>query len=72
VTEFDYRSVPQERGNSGIRQARLQAPVTPVPPQDQNPFGPCLRGSQAVGDGVIAAAGTGHEPSVPGMWHARS
>jgi choline dehydrogenase-like flavoprotein len=81
--DLDYRSVPQERGNSGIRQARLrilggcstantmiawrprvadlqewvdsgargwdaavvhpyydrlQAPVTPVPPQDQNPF----------------------------------
>jgi choline dehydrogenase-like flavoprotein len=81
--DLDYRSVPQERGNSAIRQARLrilggcstantmiawrprvadlqewadlgargwdaatvhpyydrlQAPVTPVPPQDQNPF----------------------------------
>jgi choline dehydrogenase-like flavoprotein len=81
--DLDYRSVPQERGNSGIRQARvrilggcstantmiswrprvadlqewvdlgargwdaatvhpyyerLQAPITPVPPQDQNPF----------------------------------
>jgi choline dehydrogenase-like flavoprotein len=81
--DLDYRSVRQERGNSGIRQARLrilggcstantmiawrprvadlqewvdsgargwdagavhpyydrlQAPVTPVPPQDQNPF----------------------------------
>jgi choline dehydrogenase-like flavoprotein len=81
--DLDYRSVPQERGNSGIRQARLRilggcstantmiswrprvadlrewadlgasgwdaasvhpyydrlrAPVTPVPPQDQNPF----------------------------------
>jgi choline dehydrogenase-like flavoprotein len=81
--DLDYRSVPQERGNSGIRQARLrilggcstantmiawrprvadlqewidlgargwdaavvhpyydrlQAPVTPVPPRDQNPF----------------------------------
>ncbi len=79
--DLDYRSVPQERGNSGIRQARLrilggcstantmiswrprvadlrewvdlgaagwdaatmhpycerlQAPITPVPPQDQN------------------------------------
>jgi choline dehydrogenase-like flavoprotein len=81
--DLDYRSVPQERGNSGIRQARLRilggcstantmiswrprladlrewvdlgargwdaatvhpyherlrAPITPVPPQDQNPF----------------------------------
>ena len=81
--DLDYRSVPQLRGNSGIRQARLrilggcstantmiswrprvadlqewvdlgaagwdaatvhpyfgrlQAPITPVPPQDQNPF----------------------------------
>jgi choline dehydrogenase-like flavoprotein len=81
--DLDYRSVPQPRGNSGIRQARLrilggcstantmiswrprvadlqewvdlgaagwdaatvhpyfdrlQAPITPVPPQDQNPF----------------------------------
>jgi choline dehydrogenase-like flavoprotein len=81
--DLDYRSVRQERGNSGIRQARLrilggcstantmiswrprvadlrewvelgaagwdaatvhpyfdrlQAPITPVPPQDQNPF----------------------------------
>jgi len=81
--DLDYRSVPQERGNSGIRQARLRilggcstantmiawrprisdlrewtdlgaagwgaptlnpyydrlmAPITPVPPPDQNPF----------------------------------
>jgi len=81
--DLDYRSVPQERGNSGIRQARLRilggcstgntmiswrprradlqewvdlgargwdaatvhpyygrlrTPITPVPPQDQNPF----------------------------------
>jgi choline dehydrogenase-like flavoprotein len=81
--DLDYRSVPQERGNSGIRQARLrilggcstgntmiswrprvadlqewvglgasgwdaatlhpyfgrlQTPITPVPPADQNPF----------------------------------
>ena len=81
--DLDYRSVPQERGNSSIRQARLRilggcstantmiswrprvadlqewvglgargwdaaavhpyyerlrAPITPVPPQDQNPF----------------------------------
>jgi choline dehydrogenase-like flavoprotein len=81
--DLDYRSVPQQRGNSGIRQARLRilggcstantmiswrprvadlqewvdlgatgwdaatvhpyyerlrTPITPVPPQDQNPF----------------------------------
>jgi choline dehydrogenase-like flavoprotein len=45
--DLDYRSVPQQRGNSGIRQARLrilggydrlQAPITPVPQQDRNPF----------------------------------
>jgi len=94
--DLDYRSVPQQRGNSGIRQARLrilggcstantmiswrprvadlqewvdlgargwdaatvhpyydrlQAPITPVPPQDQNPFvaGVISSASEALG-----------------------
>ena len=104
--DLDYRSVPQERGNSGIRQARLRilggcstantmiswrprvadlqewvdlgargwdaatvhpyyerlrAPITPVPPQDQNPFVA----------GVIASASTALGLPVRSAWNDR-
>jgi choline dehydrogenase-like flavoprotein len=100
--DLDYRSVPQERGNSGIRQARLrilggcstantmiswrprvadlqewvdlgargwdaatmhpyyerlQAPITPVPPQDQNPV---RRGRGQLGERSARPAGPVH------------
>lgn len=102
--DLDYRSVPQARGNSGIRQARLRilggcstantmiswrprvadlrewvdagadgwdatavhpyydrlrAPITPVPPQDQNPF---------VAD-VVAAASSALGLPVRSRWN---
>lgn len=102
--DLDYRSVPQERGNSGIRQARLrilggcstantmiawrprvadlrewtelgatgwdaaavhpyyprlQAPITPVPPADQNPFVA----------GVIRAASSALQLPVRSTWN---
>jgi choline dehydrogenase-like flavoprotein len=102
--DLDYRSVPQERGNSRIRQARLRilggcstantmiawrprvadlqewvdlgaagwdaatvhpffsrllAPITPVPPQDQNPFVA----------GVISSASTALNLPVRSTWN---
>ena len=105
--DLDYRSVPQQRGNSGIRQARLrilggcstantmiswrprvadlqewvdlgargwdaatvhpyydrlQAPITPVPPQDQNPFVAGVISCAAHAGGGTA----GHHDALPG------
>jgi choline dehydrogenase-like flavoprotein len=109
--DLDYRSVPQERGNSGIRQARLrilggcstantmiswrprvadlrewvdlgavgwdaatmhpyyerlQAPITPVPPQDQNPFVAGVIASASSALGLPVRSGWNDEDVIEG------
>ena len=109
--DLDYRSVPQERGNSGIRQARLrilggcstgntmiswrprvadlqewvdlgargwdaatvypyyerlQAPITPVPPQDQNPFVAGVISSASSALGLPVRSAWNHEDVIDG------
>jgi choline dehydrogenase-like flavoprotein len=109
--DLDYRSVPQERGNSGIRQARLrilggcstantmiswrprvadlrewvalgaagwdaatvhpyyerlQAPITRVPPQDQNPFVADVIASASSALGLPVRSGWNDEDVIEG------